>query len=140
MNRDDDDDDRRRCAWLTLPCCCIGLGFIGALIWLIILTVRIDHANDRLNLLISECNGVCTTGTAVSTSGAVASGRHGVKPLAHVTKKTRNALPEQVVKVPKIKKQPRTPADVAVPIDASAPPRWARVGDAKKPPAGQGVQ
>jgi hypothetical protein len=134
MNRDEDDDTRRTFPiWCGGIFCCFGL---AALIWLIVLQVQVNHQEDRLNRLISNCNGVCPANGI--GSGTVTSS-HGGGVRAASFKKARNSGALQPVPLPKKSKsgsQKPPPKPVGAgeeELPADATPRWSRVGDAKKP-------
>ena len=138
MDRDRDRDRTREtafCCGLTLAGCggiCGLLLIIGAYIWLIIITVRFDNDGTRLDRLITDCNGVCPA----ATTGTVTAGLRGAQAVhalsarnaaAATGKKNHKAGQPKPAKPPK-----QTHHEQALPVDV-APPRWTRVGNAKKP-------
>jgi len=128
--RDDDDDNngRRSSVWLVLPCCCFG---IAALIWLIVLTVQLHNLDERLDVLIKNCAGVCpASGGAVAGSASIrgVASHHGAVKAAHI-----GAAATAVAPVKKHASKAAKLLTEEVPIDAA--PRWSRVGDAAKKPS-----
>jgi len=154
-------DNRQWPAWLVLPGCCCSLFGLAALIWLIILQVQVNKDETKL-LRLTSCaplapcfNGALAgrggggTGDGVGVATAAAHGKAvharehkhsglvvGQQGSQSIKKKSHEAKASQLLQQQQLQRSQHDANLVndeeLLPADA-APPRWTRVGSAKKP-------